>query len=96
MRKWVSVCVCVCVSCGAVNGCINHIDRPPPYPPSPPTLTTTPPPPLPPKTIKAENALEAEKARVSHYLNPHETEEKLLKVVMEELLEKQEMTLLER
>lgn len=45
---------------------------------------------------KAENALEAEKARVAHYLNPAETEEKLLKVVMEELLERQEMTLLER
>ena len=45
---------------------------------------------------QAEAALEAEKARVAHYLNPTETEEKLLKVVMEELLEKQEMTLLER
>ena len=45
---------------------------------------------------QAENALEAEKQRVANYLNPAETEEKLLKVVIEELLEKQEATLLER
>ena len=45
--------------------------------------------------IKAEKALEEEKARVANYLNS-ETEEKLLKVVIEELLEKQESTLLER
>ena len=74
---------------------ITSIAHLPTHPRHPPTQQR-PPPPLPPKTIKAENALEAEKARVSHYLNPHETEEKLLKVVMEELLEKQEMTLLER
>lgn len=76
---------------GASITSIAHLPTHPHHPPSPQR-----PPPLPPKTIKAENALEAEKARVSHYLNPHETEEKLLKVVMEELLEKQEMTLLER
>ncbi|EWM19994.1 cullin 1, partial [Nannochloropsis gaditana] len=45
--------------------------------------------------LKAEAALEEEKARVANYLNA-ETEEKLLKVVIEELLEKQETTLLER
>jgi cullin 1 len=45
--------------------------------------------------IKAEKALEEEKARVANYLN-NDTEEKLLKVVIEELLEKQETTLLER
>ena len=33
---------------------------------------------------------------MGHYLNPAETEEKLLRVVIEELLEKQETTLLER
>jgi len=45
--------------------------------------------------IKAENALEQEKARVANYLNS-DTEDKLLKVVIEELLSKQETTLLER
>lgn len=45
--------------------------------------------------LKAEAALDEERARVFNYLNG-ETEEKLLKVVMEELLEKQETTLLER
>lgn len=45
--------------------------------------------------IKAESALDQEKARVANYLN-RDTEEKLLKVVIEELLEKHETTLLER
>jgi cullin 1 len=45
--------------------------------------------------IKAENALEQEKARVANYLNS-ETEDKLLKVVIDELLDKHEATLLER
>ncbi|GAB5036521.1 cullin protein 1 [Nannochloropsis oceanica] len=45
--------------------------------------------------LKAEAALDEERARVFNYLNG-ETEDKLLKVVMEELLEKQETTLLER
>jgi cullin 1 len=45
--------------------------------------------------IKAGKALEEEKARVANYLNA-ETEDKLLSVVIKELLEKQEMTLLER
>ena len=45
--------------------------------------------------MQAETALEREKERVNNYLNS-ETEEKLLKVVIEELLEKQEAILLER
>ena len=45
--------------------------------------------------IKAENALAAERNRVSDYMNPS-TEAKVLKVVEEELLERVETTLLEK
>mmetsp|Transcript_18871 Transcript_18871/g.23751 ORF Transcript_18871/g.23751 Transcript_18871/m.23751 type:complete len:742 (+) Transcript_18871:80-2305(+) len=45
--------------------------------------------------IKAERALEEERQRVTNYLNPS-TESKLLRVVDQELLEKCELTLLEK
>ena len=45
--------------------------------------------------VKAEAALESEKARVGHYLNPA-TEPRLLREVEIELLEKHETTLLEK
>lgn len=45
--------------------------------------------------IKVEKALEEESQRVSNYLN-HSTEEKLLRVLDEELLEKRQMELLEK
>jgi cullin 1 len=45
--------------------------------------------------IKAETALESEKARVSHYLNGA-TESRLLSVVEDEILAKRETVLLEK